>query len=89
MGMTEVELTPFNLEVVTCFKDFIKYNPKLTHLNIERCGLIQPAIKYIASLLGKSQALRCLHLCGNIGLSLEVIEWIRNRIHARQSRGER
>ena len=88
-GLTEVELSPFNAAVVVCFKDFIKYNAKLNHLNLERCGLNEPALKYIAALLRKSQALRCLHLCGNPGLSREVIEWMRARIHARPARGVR
>ena len=80
---TEVELTSFNLEVITCFKDFIKYNIFLVHLNLEHCGLIGPAIKYIAALLRKSQALRCLHLCGNTGVNDEMVEWVKTRIHAR------
>jgi len=64
-GQVEVELSSFNLGVVTCFKDFIKYNQVLNHINLENTGLIAPAIKYLSSLLRKSQALRCLHLCGN------------------------
>ena len=88
-GKTEIELKPFNLEMMMCFQDFIKYNTKLNHLNMERCGLIEPAIKFLAPLLRKSQALRCLHLCGNLGLSKNLIEWIRDRIHAKKSRGER
>ena len=84
--MLNGELSQFNLEVVTCFKDFIKYNTKLTHLNIERCGLIAPAIIFITGLLRKSQALRCLHLCGNMGLSQELVEWMRHRIHAKKGR---
>ena len=79
-----MELTAFNLEVVTCFKDFAKYNLQLTHLNLEKTGLIVPAIKYLAALLRKSQALRCLHLCGNEGVTPEVVSWIRDRIHAKR-----
>ena len=30
----EVELTYFNQEVVDCFKDFIKYNTYLVHLDL-------------------------------------------------------
>lgn len=82
-GETEVKLTTFNQEMVSCFKDFIKYNTHLIHLNLERCGLIEPAIKSITALLRKSQALRCLHLCGNEGLSPDLVEWIRTRIHAK------
>lgn len=42
------------MQVVTCFKDFIKYNLRLAHINLERCGLIAPALKYLAALLRKS-----------------------------------
>ena len=62
---------------------------RLNHLNLERCGLIEPAIKYITALLRRSQALRSLHLCGNDGLSPQLIEWIRKRIHARPHREDR
>lgn len=82
-GETEVKLSPFNLEVMNCFTDFIKYNRFLAHLNLERCGLIEPAIRYITPLLRKSQALTCLHLCNNEGLNNETIQWIRQRIHAK------
>ena len=33
-GQSEVQLTPFNSEVVHCFKDLIKYNVYLLHLNL-------------------------------------------------------
>ena len=62
---------------------------KLVQQYIMVRGKLQPALKYIAALLRKSQALRCLHLCGNPGLSREVIEWMRARIHARPARGVR
>ena len=80
------ELSAFNLSVVGCFKDLIKYNAKLEHLNLDSCGLSSAAIKYIAALLRKSQALRCLHLSGNHGLSSEVIEGVRERLHAKPAR---
>ena len=45
--------------------------------------MIEPAIKYFAALLRKSQALRCLHLCGNPGISDNLLIWLRARIHAK------
>jgi len=44
--------------------------------------MIEPAIKFIVPLLRKSQALRCLHLCANEGISPKMVDWVRNRIHA-------
>ena len=81
-GETEILLSPFNQEVVECFRNFIKYNLHLVHVNLERTGLVEPAIRFLASLLRKSQALRCLHLCGNPGISERLVNWIRARIHA-------
>ena len=47
-------LSPFNLEVVSCFKEFIKYNAYLIHLDLTMTGLINPAIKFVCSLLRRS-----------------------------------
>ena len=69
--------------MLECFHDFIKYNIYLQHLDLQSTGLIVPAIKYITNLLCKAQALRCLHLCGNHGVTEELHAWIRNRIHAK------
>jgi len=80
-GVTEVELSAFNKEVVACFHDFVKYDVYLVHLDLTMTGLIEPAVKNIASLLTRSQSLRCLHLCGNKGVSEETVEWIKRRVH--------
>ena len=65
-----------------CFKDFVKYNTYLVHLDLTETGLIEPAVKYLAALLRKSQGLRCMHLCGNKGITDESLDWIKKRIHA-------
>lgn len=82
--MTEAPLNNFNFEVMSCFKDFIKYNTYLVHLDLTMTGLIVPAIKYVSALLRRSQALSCLHLCGNKGLTDEIFEWIKTRIRAKE-----
>ena len=48
------ELSEFNLSLVACFKDLIKYNAKLEHLNLESCSLNHAALIYISALLRKS-----------------------------------
>ena len=63
----------------------IKYNIYLQHLDLQTTGFIEPAIKLLTSFLRKSQALRCIHLCGNKGLTEDVYAWIRNRIHAKDA----
>ena len=55
----------------------------LVHLDLGYTGLTDPAIRYIISFLTKSQALQCLHLDGNVGLSLPLIDWITYRIRGR------
>ena len=76
--------------MVDCFKDFIKYNTYLVHLDLTMTGLIEPAIKFIVALLRKSQALSCLHLCGNKGImksgkiNKELKKWVKARIKAKK-----
>lgn len=82
-GKTEVGLSHFNQKVVDCFKNHIKYNTYLVHLDLKACGLIAPALKYLAALLRKSQALRVFHLDGNKGIDDELVAWIEKRIHAK------
>jgi len=72
------------MDMMLCFKNFVKYNCYLVALNLENTGLIEPAIKFLVGLLRKSQALRCLHLCANEGISPEVVEWARKRIKAKE-----
>ena len=62
--------------------EFIKYNPYLIHLDLQSCGLHEPAIRYIAKMLTRSQSLRSVHLCNNLGLSKKMVEWFRTRIRA-------
>ena len=76
-------LTKHNEKVLSCFKDFIKYNIHLVSLNLENTGLIEPAVVYLGSLLTKSQGLRCLHLCANEGITPGVVEEVRERIKAK------
>ena len=49
-----------------CFKQFIKYNPKLIELDLSNCKLNNTAILYLAYCLRRAQSLRVLHLCGNM-----------------------
>ena len=77
-------LTPRNQDIVNCLKSFIKYNLHLVTLNLENTGMNQQAIANIAALLRRSQAIRCLHLSANEGITPELVAWIRERIHARE-----
>ena len=67
---------------MNCFMDFIKYNPYLIYLDLQSTGLHEPAIRYIAKMLTRSQSLRSVHLCNNPGLSKNMVEWFRKRIRA-------
>ena len=68
-GLTEVPLSAKNTEILDCLAQFIKYNTYLVHLDVSNCGLNEPALKFLASFLTKSQALQCLHLDNNEGVS--------------------
>lgn len=60
----------------------MKQNVYLIHLDLEQTGLIESAVKTLTSQLRRVQTLSCLHLSGN-KLTDELIEWIRERIHAK------
>lgn len=78
------ELAGKDLELMAHLKDFIKYNTQLRHLNLSNTGLIDEAIKYIGAVLRRALSLRTIHLSGNPGVSTEMVEWIRARIHAKE-----
>ena len=69
--------------MLDCLKDFIKYNLHLVTLNLENTGMNQQAIAYVVGFLRKCQALRCLHLSANEGITVKLTDWIRDRIHAK------
>ena len=81
-GMTEVALTEFNQEVLDCLSDFTKYNAKLIHLDLQKTGLSEPILRYFGKILRRAQSLRAIHLCGNPGLSVGLVEYLQERIHA-------
>ena len=68
-----------------CFLEFIKYNPYLVHLDLQSCGLAEPALRFIGKMLTRSQSLRAIHLCNNPGISKAMIDWLKSRIRAIES----
>ena len=82
-GYQWVPLSERNHELLSCLSTFIKYNTFLVHLDLRNVGLTEAGIKYISSFLNKAQALQCLHLGGNEGVSQEVINWVCERIKGR------
>ena len=66
------------------FKDFIKYNPHLIHLDLKQTGLTAEAIRQFGTILTRAQSLRCLHLCGNEGVTDETIEFLLQRIKGKK-----
>ena len=64
-------------------KNFVKYNPQLVHLDLQMTGLTAQIIRYIGHYLTRATSLQCIHLCGNEGITDEMIEWLRNRIKAK------
>ena len=81
-------LSARNVEILDCLAQFIKYNTYLVHLDVSNCGLIEPALKYLTSFLTKAQALQCLHLDNNEGVSPQMIDWICERVNGRMNRNE-
>ena len=87
-GLEEVPLSDVNKETLMCLTHFIKYNTFLVHLDLRNIGLIVPAIKFIASYLNKAQALQCLHLGGNEGVTPSTVNWVCERIKGKMKETE-
>lgn len=60
------EMTAANLAIMDCFKQFIKYNPKLVELDLSNTKLTNTAIIYLCYCLRRASSLKTLHLCGNV-----------------------
>lgn len=60
------ELSPVNLAIMECFKEFVKYNPNLIELDLSNTKLNNAAILYLCYCLRRATSLRTLHLCGNM-----------------------
>jgi hypothetical protein len=62
---------------------FIKKNTSLQHLDLTSCGLFKSELEAISAALNKSCSVLSLHLCLNPGISKDLVEWIRTRIHCK------
>ena len=51
---------------MSCFKEFVKYNPNLIELDLSNTKLTNSAIFYLCYCLTRASSLRTLHLCGNM-----------------------
>ena len=61
-----MELSAQNIELLNCFKEFVKYNPHLVELDLSNTKLSNPAILYLCYCLRRATSLKTLHLCGNM-----------------------
>jgi len=64
---------------------FIKYNAKLVHIDLQTNRLPAPIIRQLGHILTRATSLQAIHLCGNEGITEEMIEWLVNRIRAKAS----
>ena len=85
-GGENQELSYHNHDIMENLKQFIKYSTCLLHLDLQQTGLIYPAIQSIGHMLTRAQSLRCIHLCGNEGVTESNIEWMLKRIKGRRAR---
>ena len=83
-GLTEAPLSEKNQLFMDSLKNFIKYNPYLVHLDLQTTGLSAPIIRLIGHMITRATGLQCIHLCGNEGITDDMIEWLRKRIHAKE-----
>lgn len=69
--------------MMEALKNFVKYNAQLVHLDLTMTGLQAPIIVQIGHFLTRATSLQSIHLCGNEGVTEEMISWLRSRIKAR------
>ena len=67
--------------VVDCICTIIKYNPNLIHLDLSNTGLTEPMMWHFGQALRRAKSLRSIHLCGNVGITDELVEYLTKRTH--------
>lgn len=82
-GLTEAPLSDKNQQIMDGFKNFIKYNPCLIHLDLQSTSLPVQVLYNIGHYLTRATSLQAIHLCGNDGIDDEFIDWLRERIRAK------
>lgn len=60
-------------ESITNFCSFMRKNTSLVHLDMRQSGLTPPIIRMLVYAVADSTSLMSVHLCGNPGLSRELI----------------
>lgn len=83
--MEKKSAEPQEREVAACLSNLIKYNPHLHHIDLQGCGLTSFILKEIAKALRKSRSLVGIHLSENIGLTAQMKEFIKMRVHCKDS----
>jgi hypothetical protein len=73
-------LTDYPKFVAQCLSRFIRYNTKLQHLTLQRCGLNQQILIDILFAIKRSKSMQVLHVGANPGLCDEMLEFWRQNI---------
>lgn len=78
---TQKEMTPDEKETITNLCKFIKYNPKLLHLDLTKTGLSHLMLLEFGPALRRAKSIISLHLSGNPGIDEEVTQALHKRAH--------
>ena len=62
---------------------FIRKNINLQHLEFTACGLVKEEMMKIASALRRNGSIQAIHLCQNMGIDDELVEYIRQKLHCK------
>ena len=81
------ELTPNAKHAIENLSKFIKKDPVLIHVDLTNCGLNEKQLWYFGKTLRRSKSLRALHLCGNVGITGRVLNYLSDRAHCIQDGG--
>ena len=69
--------------IIECIGSMIRYNTNLQCINLDGCGLNSKVLAGFVPFLRHSKSLLCFHLAQNPGITKEVKEFWRRRLHTK------
>jgi len=81
ISATQPEISDEEKETIVNLCKFIKYNPKLLHMDLTKTGLSDKMLLYFGPALRRAKSLISLHVSGNPGIGDEITEALHKRAH--------
>lgn len=81
IAFDQKEITDSEKDTITNLCKFIKYNPKLLHMDLSKTGLSDKMLLFFGPALRRAKSLISLHLSGNPGIDRDIIDSLFKRAH--------